>query len=403
MHNNIEGYLGFSGRPSIGEVQTPNELAQEMINKLPEEIFISDKTTFLDPCFGTGTFLKAAARRFRKYGHSKENINSRLIGVEKSIRFINKACKEWGDFKPTLIHADFLEYDFKDMKFDVVIGNPPYNGPSKEGTSRQSRNGEQLYKTFIEKCIKLNPKYLSFVIPYVWMLGKNDINVRKNLLMLGIKKIKHNPLKAFEGTNVLTVNVLCEPGYKGPITQQRYNSSYTELLEEYQFTYTDPTKFIPTAYTQEDFELFNTLCSSQNNMNIKSGGTKLTKKQKSQLTKEGDLLWWGGKDQFVRVSPNTPDNSPYNDNWRVSYRYLIGMEPQLSRTQYVFDTQIIEPGVRVREKNRIIICSSREEAENVYANLNSPLINKLIGFMCKSASLDNWIIQNLPDLRTSLY
>ena len=289
------------------------------------------------------------------------------------------------------------------MKFDVVVGNPPYNGPSKEGTSRQSRNGEQLYKTFIEKCIELNPKYLSFVIPYVWMLGENDMSVRKNLLTLGLKEIKHNPLKLFEGTNVSTVNVLCEHGYKGPITQQRYNSSYTQLLDPYQFTYNNPSKYIPAAYTKSDFELFTTLCSTKNKMTIKSGGTKLTKKQKSQLTDEGDLLWWGGKDKFVKVDPNTPDSSPYNNTWRVSYRYLIGMEPQLSRDQYIFDTQIIEPGVRVREKNRIIICSSKEEAELVYNNLNSGLINKLVGFMCKSASLDNWIIQSLPDLRITLY
>ena len=95
----------------MGEVQTPKELAQEMINKLPEEIFISDKTTFLDPCIGSGTFLKEIALKLRKYDHSKENINLRLMGIEKSIRFINKIQQLQG-FNPTLVHADFLEYDF---------------------------------------------------------------------------------------------------------------------------------------------------------------------------------------------------------------------------------------------------------------------------------------------------
>lgn len=160
MYNNIENYLGFSGRSSMGEVQTPKELAQEMINKLPEEIFISDKTTFLDPCFGSGTFLRAIVEKLREYGHSDENISLRLMGVEKSTRFINTVSRI-SNIKPTLIHSNFLEYNFKNMKFDVVIGNPPYQTPGMKSNHK---------KYWIEFLLKgrslLNDNgYLCFVTP----------------------------------------------------------------------------------------------------------------------------------------------------------------------------------------------------------------------------------------------
>lgn len=288
------------------------------------------------------------------------------------------------------------------MKDVNIVINPPYNGSSKEGHSRQSRNNTQLYKLFIKKCIDLNPKYLSIVIPYVWMIGDKDEDTRRDLLTLGLKEIKHNHHLSFDNTNVLTVNVLCERGYKGPITQQRYNPEYSELLDKYSFIYDNPKDYIPIAYTKKDYDLYNSLCKSKNSINIKSGGTKLTRKQKDSITNKGDVLWWGGKEGYVKIDPTTPDKSPYNNKYRVSYRYLIGMEPQLSRDQYIFDTEIIKPGVKVREKNRIIVCDSKDEAKQVYKNLNSPLINKLVGFMCKSASLDNWIIQRLPDLRQEI-
>ena len=94
------------------------------------------------------------------------------------------------------------------MDFTVALYNPPYNGSSKEGYSRQSRNSIQLYKQFIKKSIDLNPKYLSIVIPYVWMLGDKDEETRRDLLTLGLKEIKHNSPSTFTGTNILTVNIL---------------------------------------------------------------------------------------------------------------------------------------------------------------------------------------------------
>jgi hypothetical protein len=56
------------------------------------------------------------------------------------------------------------------MKFDVVIGNPPYqeNISNSEDNSSLSK---QVFPSFIEAGIKLQPKYLSLITPSRWFTG----------------------------------------------------------------------------------------------------------------------------------------------------------------------------------------------------------------------------------------
>jgi type I restriction-modification system DNA methylase subunit len=103
MKQSIDQHLDIKGRKDQGEVTTPTPLAQLMVDQLPEDVFISDSTTFLDPSFGTGTFLKVLARKLHQYGHSKENIESRLFGIETNRLYIHEMeCLK--GFNPTVIH-----------------------------------------------------------------------------------------------------------------------------------------------------------------------------------------------------------------------------------------------------------------------------------------------------------
>ena len=80
-------------RSGYGEVTTPQETVIAMISKIPEEYFISSTTTFLDPCFGNGTYLIEIIKKLRSHGHSMENIESRVSGYEISVRLFNKVQK----------------------------------------------------------------------------------------------------------------------------------------------------------------------------------------------------------------------------------------------------------------------------------------------------------------------
>lgn len=109
-------------------------LVAEMLDQLPNRVWASDSTTFFDPAIGGGQFVHAIEQRLRDHGHSDANIRRRVFGLEDSdlhIRYAVNKHKLVGQYakKP---YEKFLELD-DTMKFDVVIGNPPFKNGNETG------------------------------------------------------------------------------------------------------------------------------------------------------------------------------------------------------------------------------------------------------------------------------
>ena len=67
---------------ATGEVFTPTELVQEVLDKMPQELFLDPTKTFLDPSCGDGQFLGEVLIRKVENGIDFETALGSIYGVD---------------------------------------------------------------------------------------------------------------------------------------------------------------------------------------------------------------------------------------------------------------------------------------------------------------------------------
>ncbi|GAB1882295.1 Eco57I restriction-modification methylase domain-containing protein [Mycoplasmoides pneumoniae] len=128
------------------------------------------------------------------FGKESKSKNCHFCGTNKNSKYVNSMTEE--KYAYDFIHLNSDEYEnyfktnFGVMKFDVIIGNPPYQ--LSNGSGSDGNGAKAIFQDFVLKAIDLEPKYLAMIIPAKWMISAENIflNLRDKLKKnKGIKEI----------------------------------------------------------------------------------------------------------------------------------------------------------------------------------------------------------------------
>ena len=441
---------------SNDEVFTPPEVVNQMLDMLPQELFSNPDTTFLDPACKTGVFLREIAKRLikglepqipdlqeridhifhkqlfgiaiteltsllsrrgvycSKYPNSEYSV-SHFDDAQGNIRFkriqhfwVDGKCKFCGasenqyrrnndleTYAYELLHVVKPEEIFG-MKFDVIISNPPY----QLSTQENSKQAKPIYHLFIQQAKKLNPRYLSMIIPARWFSGGMGLDAFRSE-MLNDRRIRTlvdypNSHEVFTGVDV--PGGICYFVWKrdseGPceVVNILDGSKYSAVRELNEYTtFVRFSKAIPII--RKVFEIEKPKCTMENTVS----SAKPFGLPTNYIPRDNGIPCW-----FIqRIGKKYADPKDIIDanNYLKKWKFLVPRSPIAGQTDftkpvgfyYDGNTRIAAPGECCTES--FLVAGAFETEKEVY-NFKSYLFTKTVRFLLLQAVVSQDVLRN---------
>lgn len=446
---------------SSDEVFTPPGIANQMLDLLPQALFESPETKFLDPACKSGVFLREIAKRLLKglepvipdlqeridhifqhqlYGIAITELTSLLSrrsvycskypnsiysvtgfeDAEGNIRFKriqhtwkNGSCAFCGASQSQYDRAEVLEthaYEFIhttrpeevfNMKFDVIIGNPPY----QLSDGGFGRSASPIYQKFVHQAKKLDPRYLTMIIPSRWFGGGKGLdNFRQEMLHDNrIRKIVD-----FEDSNEIFPGVDVAGGICY-FLWDRDNKGLCEITNKYKGT------DIVAERKLDEFDIF--IRQSQAVSIVRKVLDKNEKKMSEQVSaykpfglrtfvkpqNTGDIIlyWQKGTGPYSRKKINV--GVDMIDKWKVissrSGHEHAGNPGIDGMRRVISKTVILPPGTICTETYLVVGCYSTEkEAKNLLAYMKTRFFRFLMSLLMYSHGITKDTYSFIPIL-----
>ncbi len=168
---------------SEGTIVTPFELIEEIVDKLPVQ-WDNPNLKFLDPVCGRGSFLFVIKNRLMQYHSEQHIVENMLYGMDisqQNVAFAKAVLNTENKYKDNIECGNSLEKEWN-MKFDVVVGNPPYQSETtgNDPTSNRVSGKRNLYDKFLYMADSLAPTW-AMIVPSFW-LGRPNHKLHKDIL-----------------------------------------------------------------------------------------------------------------------------------------------------------------------------------------------------------------------------
>ncbi len=231
------------GLSSIPEIITPKKVVNSVLDTLPAEVW-NPYTTFLDPACKGGEFLKAIYDRLMeseslvamypdKIQRAIHILDKQIFGIALSSISKDRATRKLMDFGRNIItvpyYLDLLKnsgqltwdkpavyaeeeilklFGRENMKFDIVVGNPPYQDSSKS-----------IYDVFIRLGMGISKKNVCMITKNNWLSSDTLRGIREQMLNNGLKSVINYPIigELFNGVSPSVAIFNVEHGYTGKV------------------------------------------------------------------------------------------------------------------------------------------------------------------------------------------